>query len=160
MTRLEYWITADTQYRIHSPFVFEMYRKVLFAEVDKSLRDRMAVGVPEEAVAAMQTARRRERAYHEIVYKLRDHYGLKVVCYDSDEAVLCPESGQANNPETRQPFIEGEMKVVCRPHRCRARELRWQAQQGNTKYNVSIDLYDVGVLMYCPRMRKQRFLLK
>ena len=80
MTRLEYWIMADTQYRIHSPFVFDMYRKVLFAEVDKSLRDRMAEGMPEEAVAAMQTAGRRERAYHEIVYKLRDHYGLKVMC--------------------------------------------------------------------------------
>ena len=160
MTRLEYWIMADTQYRIHSPFVFDMYRKVLFAEVDKSLRDRMAEGMPEEAVAAMQTAGRRERAYHEIVYKLRDHYGLKVMCYDGDEAVLCPESGQASNPETGQPLIEGEMKEVCRPHKCHARELRWQAQQSNAKYNVSIDMYDVGLLMNCPRMHRQHFVLK
>ena len=152
MNRLEYWITADTQYRIHSPFVFEMYRKVLFAEVDSSLSRSMAKGLSPEVEEMIRTAGRREREYHEMVYKLRDHYGLKVVCYDNDEAVLSPESEHA--------FIEGEMKVVCRPHRCRARELRWQAQQGNAKYNVSIDLYDVGVLMYCPRMRKQRFLLK
>lgn len=152
MTRLEYWITADTQYRIHSPFVFEMYRKVLFAEVDCQLQSRMAKGLPPKAEEMIRTAGRREREYHEMVYKFRDHYGLEIVCYDEDEAVLSPKSEHA--------FIEGEMKVVCRPHRCRARELRWQAQQGNAKYNVSIDLYDVGVLMYCPRMRKQRFLLK
>ena len=52
------------------------------------------------------------------------------------------------------------MKVVCRPHKCHARELRWQAQQGNAKYNVSIDMYDVGLLMNCPRMHRQHFLLK
>ena len=132
--------------------VFEMYRKVLFAEVDSSLRRCMAEGLPPEAEEMIRTAGRREREYHEVVYKLRDHYGLKIVCYDSDEAVLRPESGNA--------FIEGEMKVVCRPHRCRARELRWQAQQGNAKYNVSIDMYDVGLLMFCPKMRKQHFILK
>ena len=48
MTRLEYWIKADTQYRIHSPFLFEMYRKVLFAEVDNSLRCCMTKDLPPE----------------------------------------------------------------------------------------------------------------
>ena len=152
MTRLEYWIKADTQYRIHSPFLFEMYRKVLFAEVDNSLRCCMTKDLPQETAELIASAERRDRAYHEVVYKLRDHYGLKVVCYDGDEAVLSPKSEQA--------FIEGEMKVVCRPHRCHARELRWMAQQGNAKYNVSIDMYDVGLLMNCPRMHRQHFVLK
>lgn len=152
MTRLEYWIKADTQYRIHSPFLFEMYRKVLFAEVDNSLRCCMTKDLPQETAELIASAERRDKAYHEVVYKLRDHYGLKVVCYDGDEAVLSPKSEQA--------FIEGEMKVVCRPHRCHARELRWMAQQGNAKYNVSIDMYDVGVLMFCPGMRRQKFILR
>jgi len=149
MTRLKYWIVADTQYGVHSPFVFEMYRKVLFASVPKALSDRMREGLTAEQAAMVAMASRRERVYHELVYKLRDHYGLTLVCYDEDEAVL---KGTTEGLET--------VKVVCRPHRCRARELRWNAQQGNAKYNVSIDMYDVGVLMYRTGMQRQHFLLK
>ena len=79
---------ADTQYGVHSPFVFEMYRKVLFASVGKDLRDRMRQGLTEREAAMVASAPRRDRAYHELVYKLRDHYGLQLVCYDEDEAVL------------------------------------------------------------------------
>lgn len=135
MNRLQYWIKAQTQYGVHSPFVFDMYRKVLFARVGKARRKRLGIT--------------RDAAYHELVYKLRDHYGLQVVCYDGDEAVLQGD-----------PAAFGSVKVVCRPHSCKARELRWQAQQGNAKYRVSIDLYDVGLLLDNPRLHPQHFLLK
>ena len=142
MDRLSYWIKAQTQYRIHSPFVFEMYRKVLFARMDG--RECNAFVAQE---ASGWEPDRRERKYVETVYKMRDYYHLRMLCFDADEAVL-----------------EGDemarVKIVCRPHRCHARELRWMAQQGNTKYNVSIDLYDVGVLFYNPKMRSQHFLLR
>ena len=149
MTRLEYWIMADTQYGIHSPFVFEMYRKVLFATVGREVRSHMGEGLPEECAGMIDCAKGRDKMYHDLVYKLRDHYGMRVVCYDGDEAVL--EDGR-DGLET--------VKVVCRPHRCRARELRWQAQQGNAKYNVSIDMYDAGVLMMNHRLHPQHFVLK
>ena len=142
MDRLSYWIKAQTQYRIHSPFVFEMYRKVLFARMDGHECDAF---VAQEASG--WEPGRRERKYVETVYKMRDYYHLRMLCFDADEAVL-----------------EGDemvrVKIVCQPHRCHARELRWMAQQGNTKYNVSIDLYDVGVLFYNPNMRSQHFLLR
>lgn len=149
MTRLEYWINSQTQYRIHSPFVFEMYRKVLFARLDKELRARMLSLMPDEMKLHYQQADWREQKYHEMVYKLKDHYGMQTVCYDADEAVL-----RGGEPEF------GTLKVVCRPHRCRARELRWQAQQGNSKYNVSIDLFDVGLLMRQDKLHNQHFLLR
>ena len=38
MNRLTYWIMAESQYRLHSPFIFEMYREVLFAELDGEVR--------------------------------------------------------------------------------------------------------------------------
>ena len=68
---------------------------------------------------------------------------------DSDEAVL--EGGSEG--------LEG-VKVVCRPHHCRARELRWMAQQGNAKYHVSIDMFDVGLLLTNPKLHRQHFVLK
>ena len=147
MNRIGYWILAQTQYRVHSPFVFDMYRKVLFAELDRATRSAVLAAGQEACGGA--AVRRRDRCYHELVYKLRDHYGLRVVCYDGDEAVL-----------EGDPASFGSLKVVCRPHRCRARELRWQSQQGNAKYNVSIDLYDAGILLSHPRLHPQHFLLK
>ena len=138
MNPLQYWIRAQTQYRVHSPFVFDMYRKVLFAQLSKDLSKKVA----EEHTTGC-------RRYHELVYKLTDHYHLRQVCYDDDEAVL-----------EGDPLTFGSLKVVSRPHGNRQRELRWEAQCGNTKYNVSIDLFDVGLLMNHPKLHKQHFLLK
>lgn len=138
MNRLEYWIKAQTQYRVHSPFVFDMYRKVLFARLPHSIAQRLATEHGDQC-----------RRYREMVYKLQDHYHLRTVCYDMDEAVL-----------EGDPNTFGTLKVVSRPHGSRLRELRWQAQCGNTKYNVSIDLFDVGLLLSHPKLAKQHFLLK
>ncbi len=138
MNRLQYWIKAQTQYRVHSPFVFDMYRKVLFARLPKTLSQQVA--------KAHGSGLRR---YHELVYKLSDHYHLRPICYTEDEAVL------AGGPGTF-----GTVKVVCRPHSCRLRELRWNAQCSNSQYNVSIDLYDVGLLLSHPKLHSQHFLLK
>ena len=144
MTRLEYWIKAQTQYRVHSPFVFELYRKVLFASVDSAAYNAFVAQLPADL-----TSDRRCRRYIETVYKMQDYYHLRTVCIDSDEAVL--EGGREG--------LEG-VKVVCRPHHCRARELRWMAQQGNAKYDVSIDMFDVGLLLTNPKLHRQRFVLK
>ena len=142
MNRLEYWIKAQTQYRVHSPFVFEMYRKVLFSRVDEKAFAAFVAQLPSE-----QGSDPRDRRYMETVYKMQDYYGLRMLCFDMDEAVMEGE---------RLPNV----KVVCRPHRYRARELRWLAQQGNAKYNVSIDLYNVGVLFFNPKMHRQQFVLR
>ena len=144
MTRIEYWIKAQTQYRVHSPFVFEMYRKVLFARVDADAYKAFAAQLPADMLYD-----RRCRRYIETVYKMQDYYHLRMVCFDSDEAVL--EGGREG--------LEG-VKVVCRPHHCRARELRWMAQQGNAKYDVSIDMFDVGLLLTNLKLHRQHFVLK
>lgn len=144
MNRVEYWIKAQTQYRIHSPFVFEMYRKVLFANVGDGAYEAYVSGLPAE-LRNDRTARR----YVETVYKIQDYYHMRTLCMDADEAVLAAGCGG----------MEG-VKVVCHPHHRRARELRWMAQQANAKYNVSIDMYDVGVLITNPRLHRQQFVLR
>lgn len=149
MNRLEYWIKAQSQYSVHSPFVFEMYRKVLFARVKDSDLDDFVAQLPPEWVASLSKDGRLSRQYLAMTYKLHDHYQMCLVCIDSDEAVL--EGGDQG--------LE-LVKVLFRPHRHRARELRWMAQQNNAKYNVSIDLFDVGILMFHPKLHKQHFLLR
>ena len=147
MNRLEYWMKAPTQYNVHSPFVFEMYRKVLFAHAKDADVDAFLAQLPPEWAVPQNGGR--VRRYLEMVYKMQDHYRLRLICLDADEAVM---EGDDDGPRT--------VKVVFQPHHCRARELRWTAQQGNAKYNVSIDLYDVGILMFHPKLHKQYFILR
>lgn len=135
MHRIGYWMKAQTQYGVHSPFVFDMYRKVLFARTQGRRKEDDGEGS------------RRDRRYHEMVYRLQRHYGLATVFYNEDEALL-------ENEEI------GRIKVVRRPHSSDIRELRWKAQQQNTKYRVSIDIYDVGLLLDNPKLHRQHFLLK
>lgn len=144
MNRLTYWIMAESQYRLHSPFIFEMYREVLFAELDGEVRHSL-----EQQFGIEPCAERHSRTYHDIVLKLCDYYHLLPTCYDEDEAVLMG-----------QPERFGSVKVVCRPHHCRARELRWEAQKQNEKYRVSVDLFDVGLLLTNPRLHPQHFILR
>ena len=138
MNRLEYWLRADTQYRVHSPFVFDLYRKVLFARLDRETQKRVCA-----------PARKRcDRLFHELVYKLADHYGLRLLQNDGDMAVL-----EGGNPVER-------VAVVRRPHRDSQVEQRWRNLQADSSYRVSIDMYDAGVLLDNPKLHPQHFLLK
>lgn len=148
MHRWTYWLKAKTQYEVHSPMVFDMYRKVLFARLDETTRHRVLAKAPQ--VAEGSHSHRRDRQYHEMVYKLKEHYGLTTVFYNADEAVL--KGGEGSD--------FGTVKVVRRPHSDAIRELRWKAQQNNTKYRVSIDLYDTGLLLDCAKLHRQHFVLK
>lgn len=138
MNRWEYWLRADTQYRVHSPFVFDLYRKVLFARLDRTTRKRVCAPARDW----------RDRRFHELVYKLADHYGLTLLDNDGDIALL-----EGSVPVAR-------VAVVRRPHRDARAEQLWRDLQADPTYRVSIDMYDAGVLLDNPKLHPQHFLLK
>lgn len=136
MNRLEYWIHADTQYNVHSPFMFDMYRKVLFARLSRSVR---------KVVASQYGERNR---FKEMVYKLSDHYRLNVCHLSVDEALLEGDG------------LLSRVRVVAKPHRDKIREALWEALLNENDYDVSVDLFDVGLLITHPRLHRQHYLLK
>lgn len=148
MHRMSYWMRAKTQYGVHSPMVFEMYRKVLFARLSRERRAKVLALAG--SLVATRRVPRRDRQYHELVFKLKDYYGLTTLFYNADEALL--EGGEGCD--------FGSVKVVRRPHGSELRELRWRSQKQNPKYRVSIDLYDTGLLLDCHRLHPQEFLLR
>lgn len=139
MNRLQYWIAAQTQYELHSPFLFDMYRAVLFAELSRKTRQRLR----------RQASSRADMPYVSLLYKLSDHYRLTPSRQDSDCTVL-----QASDPEM------GTFTVVRRPHRSAEAEQQWQQLMADPQYRVSIDLFDAGLLLTSPRLHPQHFLLK
>ena len=142
MTRLEHLIRAKTQYALHSPFLFEMYREVLFAPLDNTTRKQ-------------QRLRRRE-PYEALVYKCCHYYGLQAVGPLPSASALRTVR-LCTPPEVCDPLT---IVVVSRPHCSHKAEQEWNALQLLTDYPVSLDLYHVALLVRSPRLYPQHLLLR
>lgn len=133
MTRFEYWLRAQTQYSIHSPFVFDLYRKVLFAKVSKKL---------------LPKGKRNSYRYRALCYKLSNHFALRTL------------STTEMKTEMQGTDDFGRVLVVNHPHQDRITEQEWNRLRNTDPYRVSIDLYSVGVLFSNPHLHRQHFLLR
>ena len=137
MNRLMFWMKSKTQYNIHSPFVFDLYSNVLFAKL-----------TPAQSAQVPEVSGWGERRYYEMVYKFQDYFGLKCVEQGDEHTVL--QGGSSF----------GKVKIVCRPHADRKSECAWNKMQTDIDYGVSIDLYDVGILLSNAKLHPQKFLLR
>ena len=146
MTRLYYWLHAQTQYNIHSPFLFEMYRDVLFARLD-------------DATRRQHNLPRGDR-FHEIIYKCCDHYHLAVS--HQPQTVNHPLSAQLSAPP--HPGLDSDSRlsilVIDHPHATPVTEQHWEQLKSDPNYQVSVDLYDVALLIHNPHLHPQHFLLR
>lgn len=136
MTRLEYWIKADTQYTVHSPFVFDMYRKVLFARLSRQQRQRVRAQYGSDT------------SFYQTLYKIADHYHMRLGEGRPDCCIL-EGDGELSS-----------VMLVNRPHANLKSEAHWDGLKSNADYQISIDLYDVGLLIRHPKLHRQHFMLK
>lgn len=87
MTRLRYWLTAKTQYNIHSPFIFDLYNDVLFAQVGKE---------------------KRRDAYSSLVFKFAEHFGLKTISNDANQTIFEPSKDFERLLIVNQPHCDAQ----------------------------------------------------
>ena len=136
MNRIQYWFRARTRYNLHSPFLFALYDEVLLARLDRRQAHVLdGVGL-------------RNRCYHALVYKMSDFYAMRREAVNADTTVL---SGSGIVPRAM---------LVRRPHRSSDAERQWRTLCDDPGYNIAIDLFDAGILLYNPRLRPQRWLLR
>ena len=157
MTRLYYWLHAQTQYNLHSPFLFDMYREVLFAPHTPEERRRHAIP--------------RHDRYRELLYKCCNHYHLEIASSQPAAANPSPKLGEV--PEGRRSVLiptpnsqfsilnsQFSILIVSHPHATPAAEAQWESLKADPTYQVSLDLYDVALLIRNPRLSRQHFLLR
>ena len=80
---------------------------------------------------------------------LADYYSMQQVASDADSTTLSAPT----------PPVERAV-VVRQPHRSREAEQQWATLCDDTHYNIVIDLYDAGVVLYNPHLLPQRWLLR
>ena len=165
MTRLHYWLHAQTQYNIHSPFLFDMYREVLFARLTPEERRRH--GIP------------RGDRYRELLYKCCNHYHLQPAT-PSPQQPTAPDRASHSSPKLGEVPQRGggvcqtlltpthfsifnsqfSILLVSRPHATPAAERQWETLKADPTYQVSLDLYDVALLIRNPHLTPQHLLLR
>lgn len=136
VNRLQYWLHARTRYNLHSPFLFDLYDRVLVARLDAQQK------------AALIVTDRREQRYREMVFKLSDYCALQTVASTENTTVLAGTQ-----------TVKGAV-VMCQPHRTKESERQWQRLCDDTTYNIAIDMFDVGIVLHNPHLLPQRFLLR
>lgn len=132
MNRFQYWLHARTRYNLHSPFLFDLYDRVLVARLEGKRG-----AVP-----------RRDRRYRDMVYKLSDYCSLKTVEATDDTTTLVGTQAVK------------KAVVVCRPHQSKQAEAQWRQLCADTDYNIAIDMFDVGIVLHNPHLLPQQFLLR
>lgn len=132
MNKVTYWLTAKTQYNIHSPFVFNLYNEVLFSRLDP-------------AVARTLKGEGSKR-YRQLVYKL-EHY-------------FHPQSIERQPGMVTMHLADEVIVVVDSPHSSARDEAEWNRFKSDSRYKVSIDVYDAGLLFSDKRLHRQHFLLR
>ena len=138
MNRLQYYILADTQYNIQSPFLFDLYTNVVKARLGHDILKREQIS-RHDVPAQMQ-------------YKLSDHYRATIVTSppsllkDTHSVLVMPDGS----------FIA----IVIKPHRNKASEQSWNALFKEHEITLSVDFFDIGLLFTSVKLSKQHFILR
>ena len=76
------------------------------------------------------------------MWRLEQYYGVRAIRQDMEAELDCRD---------------GHFVVVDHPHR---RETRWKELMGDPSFQVSLDLFTVGIVVANPRLSRQHFLLR
>lgn len=163
MNRVSYWLRSQTRYGLHSPYIYRLYDEVLYAALRKSVMKQLP----------SKSHHLRCRQYYEELFKLVNYFRpAKVVLNDADDAaacqcisLACPQAQKEFSPSALEDitFTVGKEETIAllkSPHRSAEQALHWQQLQQCGDYRVSLDLYDVGILLNNPHLSPQHFLLK
>ena len=135
MNRLQFLLTAKTQYDIQSPFLFRFYSEVLNTRIGKADCERLGIAFGDR--------------YAQLRYKLCDHYKASPLIVDG-----WPADDLLSSTEV------GIIGMVRSPHKDYGREAVWTSAVRRDDVTLSVDLYDVGLFFTCPKLSKQHIPLR
>lgn len=153
MNRFQFFLKAKTQYNLHSPFVFHLYREVLFAPLDKVRRKELGI--------------ERSDLYGELLYKLTNHLRPDTLFLPSEDPKAATIVQKAS-PKTITTTLatlpssssRASLIIFPHPHTSHDTEEQWHQICQTDKSTASIDLYYAGIVLFDPKLSKQHFLLR
>lgn len=139
MTYLEFYLRAKTPFFLHSPFMFALHQKVLFAPLNKNRRRELDIHSREE----------------ELLYKLSDYlHPQNIYTIDIETPVAATQPWNNQEP---QPH---DIIFVNHPHRTSASGKQWSTLCQHPDATATIDTFHAGIILFDKKLSKQHFLLR
>lgn len=136
MNRLQFLLTAKTQYNIQSPFLFELYSEVIAPKLDRTTLHRLGIN-------------HRDR-FWQLHHKLQDHYGISPTILTSENQEIINSSHS-----DRSAII-----MFRNPHRNKLSEQQWKKIIKEPCVTLSVDLFYTGLAFTSTKLSKQHILLR
>ena len=156
MTWIGFILKAQTQYNIHSPFVFELYRNALFARTSQGIVRQLGI--------------RKHRDYYMLLYRLLIYFKpTEVVLSDKDGAAIktieaalpsCHINVSANGPSSPTEVCCKDFELLPYPHTNKEQEKTFIEHCEEDGVTASIDMYYAGLIFRNPQLSRQHFLLR
>jgi len=139
MTYLEFYLKAKTQFFLHSPFIYTLYQKVLFAPLSKSRRKELGINNREE----------------ELIYKISDYLQPQHLFTINIETQVAE-----NHPWNNQEPQPHDIIFVNHPHGTSENQKLWNTLCQHPAATATIDTYHAGIILFDPKLSKQHYLLR
>lgn len=134
MKWIQHWLRARNQYSIQSPFVFELYTRVITPRLDRATLRQLNIS--------------RRDYYSQLRYKLVDYYRLSLISNPHEEYA------------EQWAMPDGSRILMIRaPHKDAESEKTWSQYCDADSITLSIDLFVAGLLFTSPKLSKQHMLL-
>lgn len=158
MNRLQFFLHAKTQYNLHSPFVFDFYRQVLFAPLSRPECKRLGLSCHDH--------------YHTLTYKLVNYLRPErlYIPYDDATTRRCANKAHAEtcvevlsptlDPQAFETFSPNDIILFPSPHDTQSQEMLWESLYHHPAATATIDLYYAGIIFFRHTLSRQHFLLR
>lgn len=156
MTWIGFILKAQTQYNIHSPFVFELYRNALFARTSQGI--------------ARQLGIKSYRNYYKLLYRLLIYFKpTEVILSGEDETAIktiktvlpsCHINTSTKGPSCLAETRCKDFELLPYPHTNKEQEKTFIEHCEEDGVTASIDMYYAGLIFRNPRLSRQHFLLR
>jgi len=134
MKWIQHWLRARNQYSLQSPFVFELYTRVIAPRLDKATLHQLNISKRDN--------------YGQLRYKLIDYYQLRPLA-----------STRSNAPEQWAMNDGSKVSLVRSPHKNAESERTWRQYCNADGVTLSVDLFVAGLLFDSPKLSKQHLIL-
>ena len=134
MNRLSHLLRAKTQFSLHSPFVYRLYTEVLTSRCPGH-----------------------GRSAADVLWRLEEYYGLPHSPLTTHHSPLITHHSSLTTHHSSLTTPDGLYLIVDHPHRD---ERRWKELVADERYQVTLDLFTVGIAIANPHLSKQHFILR
>ena len=153
-----YYFTATNRYGIHSPFVFQLYTKVIETKNFCYNRSKKNSALISRLFSHFEPKTVVEIGSHKFSKKsMKYHQDFQNIKKSLIDFIYVQKSTKENLNNALKYMHNDSILVVNNIHKSKE---EWQFLQNHSKVNVSINLFEIGLIFFRQQQEEQHFTIR